>query len=167
MHIEDLQLYQRDSNAVIFLWILQNFLTAPFLQNISKQLLQSFTESFFLFKLKGHEQHFSSKHRKKVWFCCSVFAAFSSFLIIKYFWNMISSWPTCATKTLCLFYNMSSQEEHNKLTNEEKFKLNEFYKVNSDLWVTQGTRRSQKGLKKEELWSSLMRNFQSRSWNAG
>ena len=40
-------------------------------------------------------------------------------------------------KILCLLYNiMSSQEEHNKLTDEEKFKLIGFYKENSELWVT-------------------------------
>ena len=31
---------------------------------------------------------------------------------------------------------MSSQEEHNKLTDEKKFKLIGFYKENSELWVT-------------------------------
>ena len=46
---------------------------------------------------------------------------------------------------------MSSQEEHNKLTDEEKFKLIEFYKENSKLWVTQGIKTSQKALKKVEL----------------
>ena len=46
---------------------------------------------------------------------------------------------------------MSSQEEHNKLTDEEKLKLIEFYEENSELWVTQGITRSQKALKKEEL----------------
>ena len=44
---------------------------------------------------------------------------------------------------------MSSQEEHNKLTDEKKFKLIEFYKENSELWVTQGITRSQKALKEE------------------
>ena len=40
-------------------------------------------------------------------------------------------------KILCLLYNnMSSQEEHNKLTDEKKFKLIGFYKENSELWVT-------------------------------
>ena len=52
-----------------------------------------------------------------------------------------------------------SSEEHNKLTNEEKFKLNEFYNEDSDLWVTQGITRSQKGLKKEELVEQLDREF--------
>ena len=34
---------------------------------------------------------------------------------------------------------MSSQDmSHNKLTDEEKFKLIEFYKENSELWFTQG-----------------------------
>ena len=44
---------------------------------------------------------------------------------------------------------MSSQEEHNKLTDKEKFILLEFYKEDSELWVTQGITRSQKALKKE------------------
>ena len=52
---------------------------------------------------------------------------------------------------------MSSQEEHNKLTDEEKLKLIEFY--NSELWVTQGITRSQKGLKKEELVEEFDRKF--------
>ena len=53
-------------------------------------------------------------------------------------------------KILCLLYNnISSQEEHNKLTDEEKFKLIELYKENSELWVTQGITRSQIALKKE------------------
>ena len=55
---------------------------------------------------------------------------------------MISSWPTCAT---------------NK--NEEKFKLIEFYKENSELWLTQGIRRSQKAQKKEELVEEFDRKF--------
>ena len=55
-------------------------------------------------------------------------------------------------KILCLLFNsISSQEEHNKLTGEEKFKLIEFYKENSELWVPQGITRSQKALEKEEL----------------
>ena len=32
---------------------------------------------------------------------------------------------------------MSLQEEHNKLTDEEKFKLIEFCKENCELWATQ------------------------------
>ena len=44
---------------------------------------------------------------------------------------------------------MSSQEEHNILTDEEKFKLIEFYKENSKLWVTQGIKASQNALKVE------------------
>ena len=52
---------------------------------------------------------------------------------------------------------MSSQEEHNKLTDEGKLKLIEFY--NSELWVTQGITRSQKGLKKEELVEEFDRKF--------
>ena len=55
---------------------------------------------------------------------------------------MISSWPTCAT---------------NK--NEEKFELIEFYKENSELWLTQGITRSQKAQKKEELVEEFDRKF--------
>ena len=44
---------------------------------------------------------------------------------------------------------MSSLEEHNKLTDEKKLKLIEFYKENSELWVTEGITRTQKALKKE------------------
>ena len=44
---------------------------------------------------------------------------------------------------------MSLLEEHNKLTDEEKLKLIEFYKENSELWVTEGITRTQKALKKE------------------
>ena len=54
---------------------------------------------------------------------------------------------------------MSSQEEHNKLTDEEKFKLIEFYKENSELWFTQGITWSQKALKKEELVEEFDRKF--------
>ena len=54
---------------------------------------------------------------------------------------------------------MSSQEEHNKLTDEEKFKLIEFYKENSELWFTQGITRSQKALKKEEIVEEFDRKF--------
>ena len=46
---------------------------------------------------------------------------------------------------------MSSEEEHNKLTDEEKFKLIEFYKENTELWVTQKITRSQKALKKRGI----------------
>ena len=46
---------------------------------------------------------------------------------------------------------MSSEEEHNKLTDEEKFKLIEFYKENRELWVTQEITRSQKALKKRGI----------------
>ena len=63
-------------------------------------------------------------------------------------------------KILCLLYNnISSQEEHSKLTDEEKFKLIQFYKQNSKLWVTQGIIRSQKALKKEELAEEFDRKF--------
>ena len=54
---------------------------------------------------------------------------------------------------------MSSQEVHNKLTDEEKFKLIEFYKEDSELRVTQGITRSQKALKKEELVEEFNRKF--------
>ena len=57
---------------------------------------------------------------------------------------------------------MSSEEEHNKLTDEEKFKLIEFYKENRELWVTQEITRSQKALKKKG--TSGGGNFQSISW---
>ena len=46
---------------------------------------------------------------------------------------------------------MSSLEEHKKFTDEEKFKLIEFYKENSELWVKQRIIRSLKALGKEEL----------------
>ena len=54
---------------------------------------------------------------------------------------------------------MSSQEVHNKLTDEEKFKLIEFYKEGSELRVTQEITRSQKALKKEELVEEFNRKF--------
>ena len=54
---------------------------------------------------------------------------------------------------------MSSQEEHNNLTDEEKFKLIEFYKENSELWVTQEITKSQKALEKEELVEKFDRKF--------
>ena len=54
---------------------------------------------------------------------------------------------------------MSSQEVHNKLTDEEKFKLIELYKENSELQVTQGIARSQKALKKQELVEEFNRKF--------
>ena len=57
---------------------------------------------------------------------------------------------------------MSSEEEHNKLTDKEKFKLIEFYKENRELWVTQEITRSQKALKKKG--TSGGENFQSISW---
>ena len=44
---------------------------------------------------------------------------------------------------------MSSLEDRNNLTDEEKLKLIEFYKENSELWVTEGITRTQKALKKE------------------
>ena len=54
---------------------------------------------------------------------------------------------------------MSSQEEHNKLTDKKKFKLIEFYKENGELWVTQGITRSQKALKKENLVAEFDKKF--------
>ena len=46
----------------------------------------------------------------------------------------------------------SSQEETTKLTDEEKFKLIEFYKQNPELRATnKGITKTQKLLKKEEL----------------
>ena len=54
---------------------------------------------------------------------------------------------------------MSSQEERNKLTDEEKFKLIQFYTENNELWVTQGITRSQKVLKQEELAEEFDRKF--------
>ena len=44
---------------------------------------------------------------------------------------------------------MSSLEQHNKLADEEKLKLIELYKENSELWVTEGITRILKALKKE------------------
>ena len=41
---------------------------------------------------------------------------------------------------------MSSQEEH--ITDKEKFKLIEFYKENSELWVTQGDNKKPKSAEK-------------------
>ena len=52
---------------------------------------------------------------------------------------------------------MSSQEEHNKLTHKEKFKLIEFYKENSELWVTLG--KKPKRAEKEELVEEFDRKF--------
>ena len=43
---------------------------------------------------------------------------------------------------------MSSEEEHNKLTDKEKFKLIEFYKENSELCVTQGDNKKPKSVDK-------------------
>ena len=70
---------------------------------------------------------------KFVWFCCSVFAAFFCFLTIKYtFETWFPRGPRVQqvfAEILCLLYNnMSSQEEHIKLNDKEKFKLIEFYK---------------------------------------
>ena len=56
---------------------------------------------------------------------------------------------------------MSSQEENNnKLSDEEKFRLIEFCKDNNELWVTnQGKTRSQRTLKKEELIEDFEKKF--------
>ena len=55
---------------------------------------------------------------------------------------------------------MSSQEEHNKLTDEEKFKLIGFYKENSELWVTHtGDNKKPKSTEKEELVEEFDRKF--------
>ena len=54
---------------------------------------------------------------------------------------------------------MYSQEEHNKLTDKEKCKLNEFYRERSELWVTQGISRRKKALKKEELVEQIDGKF--------
>ena len=73
---------------------------------------------------------------------------------------MAKVWNKYLQKILCLFYNnMFSQEEHNKLTDKEKFKLIEFYKENSELWVTQRITGNQKALKKEELVEEFDRRF--------
>ena len=62
---------------------------------------------------------------------------------------------------------MSSQEEHNKLTDEEKFKLIEFYKENSKLWVTPGIKTSQKALKKVELEEEFDTKFSIKTLEKG
>ena len=55
---------------------------------------------------------------------------------------------------------MASQEE-TKLSDEEKYKLIEFYKKNPELWVVnQGISRSQKSLKKDELLNEFEGKFQ-------
>ena len=51
---------------------------------------------------------------------------------------------------------MSWQEEHNKLTDKEKFKPNEFYRENSELWDKE---KKKKTLKKEELVEQFDRIF--------
>ena len=54
---------------------------------------------------------------------------------------------------------MSSQKESNKLSDDEKFELTEFYKDNKELWVTnQEITRSQRALK-EELTEDFENNF--------
>ena len=54
---------------------------------------------------------------------------------------------------------MSSQKESNKLSDDEKFELIEFYKDNKELWVTnQEITRSQRALK-EELAEDFENNF--------
>ena len=58
---------------------------------------------------------------------------------------------------------MASQEE-TKLSDEEKYKLIEFYKKNPELWVVnQGISRSQKSLKKDELLNEFEGKFQIES----
>ena len=52
---------------------------------------------------------------------------------------------------------MYSHKEHNKLTDKEKFKLIEFYKEKSELWVTQG--KKPKRDEKEELVEEFDRKF--------
>ena len=47
---------------------------------------------------------------------------------------------------------MSSQEESSKLSDDEKFKLIEFYKDSNEVWVTkEQIRRIQRALETEEL----------------
>ena len=78
-----------------------------------------------------------------------------------HFWNMISSWPTCATN-ICrkfVYYITTCKKEDNKLTDEEKLWLIEFYKGNRKLWVIQGITRSQKALKKGELVEEFDKKF--------
>lgn len=54
---------------------------------------------------------------------------------------------------------MSQQKESNKLSDDEKFELIEFYKDNKELWVTnQEITRSQRALK-EELAEDFENNF--------
>ena len=58
---------------------------------------------------------------------------------------------------------MAPQEE-TKLSDEEKYKLIEFYKKNPELWVVnQGISRSQKSLKKDELLNEFEGKFQIES----
>ena len=58
---------------------------------------------------------------------------------------------------------MASQEE-TKLSDEEKYKLIEFYKKNPELWVVnQGISRGQKSLKKDELLNEFEGKFQIES----
>ena len=58
---------------------------------------------------------------------------------------------------------MASQEE-TKLSDEEKYKLIEFYKKNPELWVVNhGISRSQKSLKKDELLNEFEGKFQIES----
>ena len=91
--------------------------------------------------------------------CCKNTAAKSNqfdfcFLTIKYTFEIrFTCGPhvnKCLQKILCSLYNnMSSLEQHNKLADEEKLKLIELYKENSELWVTEGITRILKALKKE------------------
>ena len=58
---------------------------------------------------------------------------------------------------------MASQDK-TKLSDEEKYKLIEFYKKNPQLWVVnQGISRSQKSLKKDELLNEFEGKFQIES----
>ena len=59
---------------------------------------------------------------------------------------------------------MSLQEETTKLTDEEKFKVIEFYKQNPELWATnKGFTKTQKLLKKEELCDEFDGKFKIES----
>ena len=76
----------------------------------------------------------------------SIFAAFFCFLTIKYTFEI---W----------FHRGACEEKRNNLTDEETFKLIEFYKENSELWVTLGITRNQKALQKEELVEEIDNKF--------
>ena len=62
-------------------------------------------------------------------------------------------------KILCLLNDsMSSQEEHNKLTDKEKLKLIES-KKSANYWLHRGITRSQRALKKEQLVEEFDKKF--------